>query len=520
MRLIPLEMPGWPPLAWLARCSADVELRHGPDVHVATDWAFEGAWAGPLRDGAFDQASVVIGSGVRMRGPEAVFVSPSSTIDRLCHITTPAGETLVSNSLLALLEAADAEVTDPKYQARATSIVRGIERCRKKIETSAGEMGLTHFRNLVWDGTALQRVEKPPTGETLADFAAYRDFLARSFSALAQNMAGPERRRRMSFLGTVSSGYDANAATALAAEAGCRSALAFLTTGNGQPDSGVAVAEALGVEPVVLERDGWREVPPSAGGAEVPFLAAGGGSGLIEFHAAHEHLRGSALVSGFYGDSIWNPAWDDLGPDIVRKDASGLGFCEYRLHAGFVNCAPAFWAAREVGQIVAIANSAEMSAWTKGGGYDRPVPRRILEDAGVPAAAFGQVKRAVPKAQPHRDSRFLMPPARRDYFEWLRENRKQVGGPRFVSPAADRIAFARNDLGLRAHIALGRLPFVGQSRWWQERRAELRGRRRRPTPLRRHAVAWALHRGKDAYETSTESEGDHLLVPPPPLERT
>ena len=458
-------MPHWPPLAWLARCGDDVELWHGPRVEVGPDWAYEGAWEGEFSAGSFDEVAVSLGSGVRIRGDEAIFVPPTSTIDRLCHMVSAAGTTLVSNSLLALLEAAGAEVTDPKYQARATSIVKGLDECRSTIETSAGPAHLTHFRNLVWSSDRLERRDKPVPAKALGDFAAYRDLLAGTFTALAANMADPARRFPLAFLGTLSSGYDANAATALAARAGCERAICFETMGSGLPDSGVPVAHALVIEPIVIERESWREVPQLPGGTEVPFLAAGGGSGLIGFHGAQEHLMGTALVTGFYGDSIWNPEWSRLGPDIVRKDASGLGFCEYRLHAGFVNCAPAFWAARQVGEVVEIGRSEEMSPWVLGAGYDRPIPRRIAEDAGVPRDAFGKTKRAVPKAQPHRDPDFLMPEPKRAYFEWLRARRERLSlrGP--VSPLRDRAEFALRDLALRTHVALRVVPGLQGSKW-------------------------------------------------------
>ncbi|MDX6586507.1 MAG: hypothetical protein QOI31_980 [Solirubrobacterales bacterium] len=492
-------MPGWPPLAWVARCGDVVELWHGPRVEVGAEWAYEGAWDGDFAGGAFDQVAVSLGSGVRIRGEEAVFVSPTSTIDRLCHLVAATGETSVSNSLLALLETAGAEMTEPKYQARVTSIVKGIDRCRSTLETSAGPVHLTHFRNLAWSSGRLERRDKPIPSQALNDFGAYRTLLAGTFAKLGANMADPARHFPLAFLGTLSSGYDANAATALAAEAGCRRAICFETTGSGHPDSGVPVAEALGIEPIVIEREAWREVPQLPGGTEVPFLAAGGGSGLVGFHGAQAHLEGAVLVSGFYGDSIWNPEWSKLGPDVVRKDASGLGFCEYRLHAGFVNCAPAFWAARQVADVVAISRSAEMAPWMLGAGYDRPIPRRIAEEAGVPRDAFGKTKRAVPKAQPHRDRRFLTPEASGDYFAWLRENRSEEGMPSVISPALDRAQFARRDISLRAHVALGRLPALRRSEWWKRRRKELRRRHRSPTPLRAHAVAWALDRGRRAY---------------------
>src|SRR5688572_6798115 len=346
----------WPPLAWVARCGADVEVQHGNGVEARGGWAFEGAWVGPFAGGGFGECAVLCGSGVVVRGDEAVFAAPTSTIDRLYSLELRDGGAVVSNSLLALLAAVGATVSDPKFPAKARSIVRGLDRCAVAVATSAGFARLTYFDNLVWSGGELIRRVKPRPAPGFADFAAYSDFLGRSFAALAANAADPLRRRALRFQGTVSSGYDANAATALAERAGCGSAIAFETTGRGHPDSGVPVAEALGIEPVVLERNAWRAEPQLPQGTEVPVLAAGAGSGLIEFHAAREHLDGSLLVSGFYGDSIWNPEWTSLGSEIARKDASGLGFCEYRLHAGFANCAPAFWAAREVADIVRIAN--------------------------------------------------------------------------------------------------------------------------------------------------------------------
>jgi hypothetical protein len=498
-------MPRWPALAWLARCGEDVGLWHGSRVEVGSGSAFEGTWPGSFSEGAFDRHAVVAGSGVRVRDTEAIFVSPTSTIDRLCHLVTGNGEALVSNSLLALLEAAGAEVTDPKYQAKATSIVRGIDRCRKEIETSAGAVGLTHFRNLVWRAGSLERRDKPSPG-SFASFGDYDHFLSSAFAELASNMADPARRHELRFLGTLSSGYDANAATALAAAEGCNAAICFETTGRGLPDSGVPAARALGVEPIVVERDAWRRVAQLPGGTEVPFLAAGGGSGLVGFHGAREHLAGTVLVTGFYGDSIWNPEWPELGRDVVRKDGSGLGFCEYRLHAEFVNCAPAFWAAREVADVVALNRSAEMKPWTLGLGYDRPVPRRIAEAAGVPREAFGHAKRGVPKAQPHRDPDFLTPEAKRNYFEWLRSKRAPLGlrGP--VSPFRDRAEFGWRDLTLRAHVAARVVPGLSGTGWWKARRERLRQRRRSPTPLRSHATAWALERGKRAYALGNPDE--------------
>lgn len=41
-----------------------------------------------------------------------------------------------------------------------------------------------------------------------------------------------------------------------------------------------------------------------------------------------------------------------------------------------------------------ISHSPEMRPWVLGRRYDKPIPRRILEEAGVPRGTFGEVKRA------------------------------------------------------------------------------------------------------------------------------
>ena len=497
MRLVPQEIHDWPPLAWVALCGLEsVELRHGPMLEAGQGWACEGAWAGAFGRGDLDQAPIVAGSGVRIRDQEAVFVAPTSTVDRLCSLTDVDGRTLVSNSLLALLAVSGAEVLDPKYPAAVASIARGLTRCRDSIETSAGPLGLTYFHNLAWDGQGLERRPKAQNETELSDFGSYRGFLAGGFAELAANMTDPARRAPLRFLGTLSSGYDGNASTAIAAEAGCAEALCFETTGRGHPDSGVPVAQALEIEPIVIERGAWRSQPEREFYPEVPFLAAGQGSGLIEFYGAHERLRGAVLVTGFYGDSIWNPAWEHLGPEIVRKDASGLGFCEYRLRAGFVNCPPAFWAAREVAQVVGIGRAQEMKPWAVNADYDRPVARRVLEEAGVAGDLFGRQKRAVPKAQPHRSSEFLRPTSNRDYFLWVRRNRGRLGlSPLTGGARLDRLQFRWRDLQLRAHVQLGRLPRANETKAWRRRHRMLRRRLRRPTNLRRFTIRWALERG-------------------------
>ena len=62
---------------------------------------------------------------------------------------------------------------------------------------------------------------------------------------------------------------------------------------------------------------------------------------------------------------------------------------EFRLHVGVFHCPFPFCGSLKAEQIQEIGFSDEMSPWTLGSTYDRPIPRRILEDAGVPRQSFG-----------------------------------------------------------------------------------------------------------------------------------
>jgi hypothetical protein len=67
-----------------------------------------------------------------------------------------------------------------------------------------------------------------------------------------------------------------------------------------------------------------------------------------------------------------------------------------------------------------------MAPWSIGGKYDRPIPRRLVEEQGVPRDAFATIKRPSPSIRvPHR----LCEDSRLDYQAWLdahRNRRRQV----------------------------------------------------------------------------------------------
>jgi hypothetical protein len=124
------------------------------------------------------------------------------------------------------------------------------------------------------------------------------------------------------------------------------------------------------------------------------------------------------------GDVLWDKnsvrsEW------LRRKDTSGARFGEVRLEQGVLLCSPVFWGCQWESQILALSHLPEMQAWTLGSSYDRPVPRRLLEEAGVARHSFGTHKRAV--SFNRRYGRPISPDLRPDFERFLAVRGKRPG---------------------------------------------------------------------------------------------
>jgi hypothetical protein len=92
-------------------------------------------------------------------------------------------------------------------------------------------------------------------------------------------------------------------------------------------------------------------------------------------------------------------------------------------------CIVPFWGMRRFKEIERITFSEEMAPWTLGTAYDRPVARRIVEEAGVPRGAF-----AVRKKNTSHEAAFRWPysPAAQESFrDYLK--RRGLWAPRRLS---------------------------------------------------------------------------------------
>ena len=389
-------MPGWPKLAWVARvpwASRLVEVRHGTAVERREDWCAEAAWPDAFEDGGLDATDLVVGTGVRLRDDAVVFVTASDTLSRLYTFQDEAA-IVVSNSLPCLLATTGAALVEGfDYAGALGSIVQGPLLADKAIPTTRGPIGIVYLDNVRVTGDVVTLVAKPALAPAFTDFATYRDYLFDSARAIGRNVSAQGRAHAVTPAATISSGYDSPAAAVVGRAAGVRSAFTLrraqrkLTTWWDTDDSGEAIAHMLGLSCTARDRS---EAPA---GYEDFHWAALGNAGDMNLSAFDYPAPVCLLFNGCMGDILWDRHRVQTS-FLSRKDTSGARFSEARLEHGVLVCSPVFWGWRHEDQILALAHLPEMAPWTLGTRYDRPLPRRILEEAGVPRGAFARSKKA------------------------------------------------------------------------------------------------------------------------------
>jgi hypothetical protein len=430
-----------------------------------------------------------------------VFCTPSSFAHSLYTLRLGA-ERLVSNSLAFLLAQAGDDL-DPSYPHYAEDLAEfrrwGLRRRERTLPTRLRNRIAVHqFADVaVAPDLSVREVEKADCAAP-RDFADYDRLLGDTLAAVIANAGDREREHRYRPVAMVSRGYDSPAAAALAARAGCREALSFAKLGPDDPepdDGGTAIATLFGMQTREYSRLAWKGLP---GVVEAEFCACPAG-GALPLAAAEGQAEGALLISGLNGDAIWSKDRREHPPQMRRlrralaRTLIDTSVPEFRMRVGFLTLPVPFIGARHHLRIWEITTSPEMEPWSVGGRYDRPVPRRIAEEAGVPREWFGREKAA---GLYHLIERDGFSPAGREDFE------KFCEGALRPAPLAERLGFA----GMRllytlAAAAVKRLNKLGDRLAWRHVFS--------PAPHGRYSSAvhpfrftfhWGVDRMKSRYE--------------------
>jgi len=326
------------------------------------------------------------------------FVTPTHMLERI-HAVECGHDLIVSNSLPFALAAAG-ESVDPAYKFYHFDLMtnmRGYRRYIPSVRLRSGRALRVFFHcNLIVGIDLTIRTEPknlPPTFDGYEAYLSYLRDVVRSVDANARDST--RKKTQYTPLATISSGYDSPAVARLAAEIGCKEAITFGRARPGydeEDDSGRDIATVLGLAVREFDRLEYRSMESYP---EAEFLAYGAGGEEVVFAPLAEILGGRVLYTGYLGDAVWSRVSRRVNTDLLMLYPGGSSLGEFRLRAGFVHFPlPTVGYIRHP-SIYAISNSRELEPWALGNDYDRPIPRRLLEEIGVPREAFGRTKKAI-----------------------------------------------------------------------------------------------------------------------------
>ena len=252
-----------PKLAWVATLDSEqarLSVLHGRAVECRPSFMVEGVWDGPFEAGAFHNGAHLFGSGIRLDRGVVYFVPSAALVDRLVYCCD-GGKLLVSNSVVALLAATGARL-DPSHdyviEARAMLAgVDGYDTAFHVLHPSIERFHQIYHKVLaVRDGAiTLERTI------AVREFDSFHDYCAKlreCLAAICANAKDPARRTPLMTFGTLSTGYDSTAVTALVKDLGVKRYFTYIgawhSATNDMPEYETApIAAALNIETIRIQ---------------------------------------------------------------------------------------------------------------------------------------------------------------------------------------------------------------------------------------------------------------------------
>ena len=290
-------------------------------------------------------------------------------------------------------------ISGHRYERTLHAITKGIDAYDDQIATDSGTVHQLYYHNLEVSarGRVLRHKDAP---REIASYEEYVGLVTDAVQRLADNMSSPDA--------TISGAADRDDFARLRFTGGvCYREGAGLRRCYTSPRSNSLIPSFVSrAQPMTMARCwrkpwGWRPAfsvgplhmscifSPAPATPEFVF------DGLVSDIKASNEV--AAVFTGYHGDMLWrlDAFDDDRATQIIRHDVSGLNLCEVRLEAGFFNVPLTFLYARSQASIGRISRAEAMKPWRTGTDYDRPIPRRLLTEAGVDGSLFGQRKKAI-----------------------------------------------------------------------------------------------------------------------------
>src|SRR5699024_7406990 len=381
-------MEDLPKFSWLTKIEKEnniVNLYCGKWVDYTNDFFVEGAWEGDFQEGGFDKSLAFTGSGGIIKKDNIKFVAPCNTLEAIYSIKLN-NKYFFSNSMSFLLEITNQELDFNylDYENDILSISDGIYDYIREIPLENGNsIELHYFENVEVNLNLELKKEVKPEPIKFISFQGYYSYLVDTLKHLNENFNNKNRKQILNPLVFTSNGYDSPTCAALGKEIGCNKAVVFESK-KSKIDTGKPIVELLGYEEIIQR----NELDYLKTSRTEEFVANGELGTSIYFSVVEKELEGTFVLSGGHGDWIWDKHVQP-NDEILRNFFPGTSRKEYRLRVGYQNVVIPFFSVQSHADIHQISNSSEMKPWSLGNDYDRPIPRRIVEDKGIPREMFG-----------------------------------------------------------------------------------------------------------------------------------
>jgi hypothetical protein len=392
------EHPRLPPLSWAAEITPkQVTVHHGSRLEHGPDWLVDGCWPGPFEAGLPEgNVDGFFAFSLRLTENGVIVETPSNPCERISLWSSPE-RVVVSPSIAFILALTDgaADPSYPDYLHDFFHIIQRISQNEGSVPLAGGEtLQVIANRRVTISNQLAVRVEYRPLERSFRSFAEYKAFLQKTLVDVRDNVLSPARRFSYGLASTISSGYDSLMVNVLAAPLGWKDAATFCAEKDSE-DSGAQFGPRLGMEVIPIDPASYLQEPNFP---EAEFIGTGTRGEDVVFSGGASYFRNKLLLTGTYADYLERDVFGIPNADIYRITTTGCALREFRWRTGFLHVPLAHAGGMGLMSFKAISNSREMKPWSVGGNYDRPISRRIIEEAGFARGSFAAAKRGMIRA--------------------------------------------------------------------------------------------------------------------------
>jgi len=402
---------GLPQSSWYLLCrNTEAYIGYGSSVYSHENGLIEGVWDGDFDGLGYADAEHVFGSGISWNSERITFTPPSYLLEGIFFLFDKNTQYYaVSNSFACLLsflgEKIDLKTILDTVDANTSGrLKKGVFNSNPILfEDENVVILLFCYHNFVINGSGLSMEPRLHSNRFIC-FDDYRNYVKGKVASLLKNGCSKGRRNTPKYtpIATISSGYDSTASAAVLHDLNVKDALTIDVEVYERSDSGKIAANALDMDCIPCQH------PFGAGIADLNlqeniyeknldkisiFLATFGMGDDSSWLAFDPYITHRIVFTGHGGDEIWYQD-EFIGNGLRKITCFELSLGEYRLQKGFARVAIPYLGTTFTDYIYRLNFLKEMKPYRLNNEYDRPIPRRFAEDAGVPRECFAQVKRA------------------------------------------------------------------------------------------------------------------------------